>query len=127
VAEVVSVVSDGIVSILNAKYFDDNFIVSLIGDKQELEGKNIELIFKETEIILSKNMIVSTAKNSFLGVVKSISNGIILSKIDLEYHNNIITAIIFKDSLRDIDIKISDIVYWLIKPTEIFIIENVNE
>jgi molybdopterin-binding protein len=79
------------------------------------------LIGKNKFIIGVENMKIS-ARNILKGKVKSIEKGPITSLVKIEIESpSIVTAIISKESVEDLNIKIEDEVCTIIKSTEVIV------
>jgi len=85
-------------------------------------GERVDLFFKETEVVLTKDLSISISlQNRLLGVVESINKGKLLSVVKINSNNHIITSIITTSSLNRLDIYEKDEVLALIKTNEIMI------
>lgn len=63
-----------------------------------------------------------SARNQFKGKVVSVEKGIITGKVKVEIQLPVtVTAVITKDSIEELDIKVGDEVVAVIKSTEIMI------
>jgi molybdopterin-binding protein len=72
--------------------------------------------------LIKKIKMKLSAKNQLKGTVVSIEEGLITAKVTLDLGNgNIVTAIISKDSIKDLGLKVSDTAYAIIKSTEVII------
>ena len=95
-------------------------ITSINGDSWITKGKQVNVVFKETEVSLAKNLSGKISlRNRFQCIVKEIENGEILSKINMEFGVNQITSVITTRSLIELDIKPDDSVEALVKANEI--------
>ena len=63
-----------------------------------------------------------SARNNLKGVVKSIEEGLITSKvvIDLGNHNQVV-SIISRDAIADLQLKVGKTAYAIVKSTEVMI------
>ena len=85
-------------------------------------GENVELFFKETEVVLTKDLTISISlQNRLEGVVESINKGELLSVVKIKYNHQIITSIITTSSLNRLGVNEKDEVLALIKTNEIMI------
>jgi molybdopterin-binding protein len=85
-----------------------------------LKIKNsVEILFKETEVLVATKQSCVSARNTFLGEVMGIKEGEILSEISFAFQNTIIKSIITTSSLQALDIKIGEEFLWLVKANEI--------
>lgn len=63
-----------------------------------------------------------SARNQLKGKILKVDEGLITSKVMLDLGNgNIISAIISKDAITDLDLKVGDDAYAIIKSTEVII------
>ena len=63
-----------------------------------------------------------SARNNLKGVVKSIEEGLITSKVVIDLGNeNIIVSIISKDAIKDLDLKVGKEAFAIIKSTEVIV------
>ena len=63
-----------------------------------------------------------SARNQLKGKILNVDEGLITSKVMLDLGNgNIISAIISKDAITDLDLKKGDTAYAIIKSTEVII------
>ena len=83
-------------------------------------GNSIELIFKETEVSLAKNLsgLIST-RNRMKCEITQIELGELLSKIDLKFQRFQISSAITTRSVNLLKLKIGDQVEALVKANEI--------
>lgn len=66
-----------------------------------------------------------SARNNLKGKVVEVEEGLITAKVRIDLGNgNTITSIISKDSIADLDIKVGDTAYAIIKSTEIIIAKD---
>lgn len=66
-----------------------------------------------------------SARNNLKGKVVVVEEGLITSKVKIDLGNgNIITSIISKDAIAELDIKVGDTAYAIIKSTEIIIAKD---
>ena len=88
-------------------------------------GTNVTLAFKETEVILTKEPINTTA-NIGHATVQKIERGIVLSQITLLYHETVITALVPTLTFDTLEICEADDVYWMVQPSEISLLRGSN-
>ncbi len=63
-----------------------------------------------------------SAKNQLKGTVVGIEEGLITAKVAIDLGGgNIVTAIISKDSIKDLGLKVNDTAYAIIKSTEVIV------
>jgi len=88
-------------------------------------GNSIELIFKETEVSLAKNLsgLIST-RNRMKCEITQIELGELLSKIDLKFQRFQISSAITTRSVNLLKLKIGDQVEALVKANEISLMKK---
>lgn len=63
-----------------------------------------------------------SARNKLKGKVIAVEEGLITGKVKIDLGNgNIVTSIITRDAIADLDLKVNDTAYAVIKSTEIMI------
>ena len=66
-----------------------------------------------------------SARNNLKGIVVKVEEGLITAKVKIDLGNgNAVTSIISKDAIADLDIKVGDTAYAIIKSTEIIIAKD---
>jgi molybdate transport system regulatory protein len=89
------------------------------------EGKSIQLLFKETEVIISKDLDINISiQNRIPCKIQSIIIGNILSQVNLLFGEMIIKSIITSNAVKQLVLKENDIVLALIKTNEISLSPN---
>ncbi|MDP2890188.1 MAG: TOBE domain-containing protein, partial [Bacteroidota bacterium] len=84
------------------------------------EGNSIDLVFKETEVSLAKNLSgIISMRNRMKCMVQHIDRGELLSKISLQFQKYTITSAITTRSVDSLDLKIGDEVEALVKANEV--------
>ena len=84
------------------------------------KGELVQVIFKETEVGLAKNLSgLISFRNRFPAKIKKIEKGSVLAKISLDYKNYRIESIISAKSAEEMKLKESDAVEWLVKTNEV--------
>lgn len=99
------------------------FHLLLVESLGESIGTKVTLAFKESEVILLKESIVSTA-NAHAGVITSIKKGVVISNIALSYQNNTISALVPTLIVKTIDLKEGDTLCWMVNPSEISLLRS---
>ncbi len=110
-------------SVLTVSVDEDPFYLLLVEQSHESIGEALKLVFKETEVILSKTAVLTTA-NTQNAIVKKIERGDVLSQITLEYHAAAITALVPTQSFNALDIHEGNEIYWTVNPSEISLLRG---
>lgn len=85
-------------------------------------NKEVELVFKETEVILSKGVPPNISIENHLNCgIKGIKNGKLLSEVLLDFESHELTAILSANALTNLNIEVGDHVLAMIKTNEIMI------
>ena len=88
-------------------------------------GNTINLIFKETEVSLAKNLSgMISMRNRMKCLVQQIERGELLSKVSLQFQKYVITSAITTRSVNSLDLKIGDEVEALVKANEISLMKK---
>ena len=80
---------------------------------------NVDILFKETEVLVATKLSSVSARNAFLGGVMEIKQGAILSEISFSFQTSIIKSIITTGSLQALNIKKGDEFLWFVKANEV--------
>jgi len=88
-------------------------------------GNNIQLVFKETEVSLAKNLsgLIST-RNRMKCTVQHIERGELLSKIDMKFLKFVLTSAITTRSVDSLNLKIGDEIEALVKANEVSLMKK---
>lgn len=104
---------------------DDFIFSSIVLDTTETadylqENKAVKVIFKETEVIISKDLNLQiSVQNQIPCVVESVKKGMILTQINLQADKQNIQSIITRNACEQLDLKENDHVIALIKTNEV--------
>jgi molybdate transport system regulatory protein len=100
------------------------------GAKLTALGKSLLLEYKQAESYLDKVLMAKSevkylklsARNQFKGKVVGVEKGVITAKVKVEVMEPVtITAVITKEAVEDLDLKVGDEVSAIVKSTEIMI------
>ena len=88
-------------------------------------GSTIDLVFKETEVSLAKNLSgMISMRNRMKCTVEQIERGELLSKVSLKFQNYTITSAITTRSVDSFKLAIGDEVEALVKANEVSLMKN---
>jgi len=88
-------------------------------------GNSIELVFKETEVSLAKNLSgMISMRNRMKCTILHIELGELLSKVSLQFQKYVITSAITTRSVNSLDLKIGDKVEALVKANEVSLMKK---
>jgi len=88
------------------------------------KGEQVNLIFKETEVGIAKNLSgLISFRNRFAARIEKIEKGSVLAKIRLDYKGHRLEAIISTRSANDMKLKESESIEWLVKTNEVSLMQ----
>ncbi|HLF32720.1 MAG TPA: TOBE domain-containing protein [Cyclobacteriaceae bacterium] len=124
--KIISVRSQGKLSLVGIRVGDFTLKSIVIETPQTVsymkEGNEINVLFKETEVVIGKGKeFPISLRNRIPAVVKQIEKGALLSKLVLEFPNGEISSIITTDAVADLAIEVGDVVVAMIKTNEIML------
>jgi molybdate transport system regulatory protein len=91
-------------------------------------GNAIDLVFKETEVSLAKNLSGQISmRNRMQCSVQAIDRGDLLSKITLNFRNYTLTSAITTRSVDSLKLEIGDEVEALVKANEVSLMKKSNQ
>jgi len=85
------------------------------------KGKEINILFKETEVEILKNCFLEKNLNTFEGKILNIKKGKVLSKLVIEKKDLKIVSILTTKAVEILGIKENEKIYFYVKPNEIVI------
>lgn len=89
------------------------------------EGNSVEVVFKETEVSLAKNLSgMISMRNRMKCIILHIERGELLSKIDLKFGSYIISSAITTRSTDALGLKVGDEVEALVKANEVSLMKK---
>jgi len=103
-------------------YMFKSIIIDDIDKPNYNNGDDIDVFFKETEVIISTNLNVPISmQNQLICKVKSIKKGRLLSEMKLDFNSSNLTAIITTNSLLRLKVKVDDEVLALVKTNQVML------
>ncbi|RXJ84774.1 TOBE domain-containing protein [Arcobacter cloacae] len=84
-------------------------------------GQKVNILFKETEVMIASVSSKISARNAFICKITEIKNGEILSSISFDFYGDKIVSIITKNALLDLNCKENEKFMWFVKSNEISI------
>ena len=89
------------------------------------EGNLINLVFKETEVSLAKNLSgMISMRNRMKCTVKHIERGELLSIVSMQFHDYSIVSAITTRAVDSLDLKVGDEVEALVKANEVSLMKK---
>lgn len=124
-ATITAVTASEHLSILSVAIEEVTFHLLLAEASDALIGADITLAFKETEIILTKN-VTATSANCARATVQKIESGIVLSQITLTYHETSLIALVPTLTFNTLAIGEGDEIHWMVQPSEISLLRETH-
>ena len=118
------------ISLVKVKTSNDIVFTSIVLDTPETaeylkEENDIKIIFKETEVIISKDLDLNiSVQNQIPCVIQSIKAGVLLSQVNLLFGETTIKSIVTINACKQLQLKENDKVLVLIKTNEISLSPN---
>lgn len=105
--------------------FSALLIESVIQPEWLESGKDVDVVFKETEVSLAKNLSGQISmRNRMQCSIQAIDRGDLLSKITLKFRNHILTSAITTRSVDSLKLEIGDEVEALVKANEVSLMKK---
>jgi molybdopterin-binding protein len=126
--EIIHIDTDGNISLVSVQAEGIEFFSLVIDTPQTAPylktGKEVFLIFKETEMSIAKHFSGGLSlRNRFPAVIRAIETGKILSKIILDFRGHTLCSIITTRSVHSLRLQVGDQVEGLVKTNEISLME----
>ena len=101
----------------------DKILSSLIlsSDEEYQKDEKVNLLFKETEVMIATKESIVSARNSFISPITFINMGEILAEVQFDFDGIPITSIITRGALYDLKCNVGDEFRWFIKSNEVTI------
>jgi molybdopterin-binding protein len=101
----------------------DKILSSLIlGEEEEYQkDEKVNLLFKETEVMIASKESIVSARNSFISPITYINMGEILAEIHFDFDGIQIVSVVTKGALDDLKCNIGDEFRWFVKSNEVLI------
>ncbi len=84
-------------------------------------GKPVEVVFKESEVIIAKAPFEISLQNRIPGTISNIEMGVLLSKVTLQTSLGSLTALITTNAVRQLNLKTEEDVLALVKTNEVML------
>jgi len=101
----------------------DKILSSLIlsSDEEYQKDEKVNLLFKETEVMIATKESIVSARNSFISPITFINMGEILAEVQFDFDGIPITSIITRGALYDLKCNLGNEFRWFIKSNEVTI------
>jgi len=91
----------------------------------DIQEKEVTLVFKETEVILLKSVSDTTA-NQFHGIIMDIEQGEILTQVEIDINGALIRSLVPTSMFLRINAVPGEPIVCMINPTEISLLRSVH-
>lgn len=123
-ATISGIASSGHLSSIRVSIGEDAFHLLLAEHTDDLMlNHSVTLAFKETEVILAKG-VVSSSANVHSASVKMVEKGDILSQITFVYQDIDLKALVPTLTFEALDIREGDTIHWIVQPSEISLLRS---
>lgn len=127
--EISNITSSGNISLVEAKVNNQTMAAIVIGNPSNTGymkiGRQISLLFKETEVSIAKNFTGQISmRNQLEGPILKIKNGDVFSKITFDFKGIKIVSLITTGSALRLDLKVGDVITGMIKANEVILMET---
>jgi molybdate transport system regulatory protein len=127
-----NILSSGNISLVDVDSEGINFTAIIIGTRDNTlylrEGKEILVLFKESEVSIGKDFSGQISlRNQIEGVISAIKQGEVFSKITLTFGNRQINSLITSRSVIKLGLGKGDTVTAFIKANEVLLMDPENE
>jgi molybdate transport system regulatory protein len=127
IGHIKNIQSSGAILLIDIEAYGQDFSAILINSGSQVSsysiGQEVNIVFKETEVSLAKNLSGKISlRNRIQCIVQQIERGEILSKITLQFQNQTITSIITTRSVDAMQINVNEHIEAMIKANEIQLI-----
>jgi len=121
-----SIETEGNISLVRVQVGDSKLTSVIIETPQSatylFEGNELNVLFKETEVVIGKGEEISISlQNRLECIVQNIEVGALLGKLTLQHPKGIIRSVITANAIRQLNIKVGDEVMALIKTNEVML------
>lgn len=118
-ATIKSIIASEHLSCVNIEVGDNEFhlLLAQILD-EKLLGSDLKIAFKETEVILLKESIHSSANLANATILK-IEKGLVLTQVSLLYKTFEIKSLISTLSFNRLHVSEGEVITWMVQPSEI--------
>lgn len=101
----------------------DTILSSLIlGDEEEYKkGEIVNLLFKETEVMIASKESIVSARNAFISPITYINMGEILAEVHFDFNGIKIVSVVTRGALYDLKCNVGDKFLWFVKSNEVSI------
>lgn len=128
---IVAIESNGHLSLVDIAVKDDRFTAILLETPESSsllrEGAGVEMMFKETEVSIAKNLSGQISlRNRFAVTVKAITRGAIMSEVSMDYKGVTLTSIITTRGVDRLGLAVGDAAEALVKANEMTLMEAVS-
>jgi len=116
----------GNLTIVRIKVDEVLFSAIVIGrkedDTQMVQGREVEILFNESEVVIGKNIAGKLSMGNSVGcIVKSMENGKVFSRVGLDLHGFTIYSLMATEVCNQMDIHLLDEVEMFVRMNDVFL------
>ena len=96
-------------------------VLVLSGNEEYQKGECVNLLFKETEVMIATPSSIVSARNSFVSPITYINMGEILAEVHFDFDGIQIVSVVTRGALYDLKCNVGDKFLWFVKSNEVSI------
>ncbi|MDD2451872.1 MAG: TOBE domain-containing protein [Sulfurovum sp.] len=96
-------------------------VLVLSGDEAYQENQRVNLLFKETEVMIATCDSNISARNAFISHITYMNTGELLAEVHFDFKGEKIVCIVTKEALDDLQCRVGDPFKWIVKSNEVSI------
>lgn len=110
-----------LLEIIVGKYTFSSLVLESNDSNEYAVLDNVNIIFKETEVMIATKESVISARNSFVSPILDIEMGKLLCNITFGFDSYKINSIITNSAIKELQCNINDNFKWFIKSNEVIV------
>lgn len=99
-------------------------ILVLSGDEEYQKGEIVNLLFKETEVMIASKESIVSARNSFVSPITYINMGEILAEVHFDFDGIYVVSVVTIGAVEDLKCNVGEQFRWFVKSNEVSIIKG---
>jgi molybdopterin-binding protein len=123
-----SIITEKSISFVEIRVGSDTFSCFLLETPEtcrylKIDGA-VSLLFKETEVSVARELGIISIRNRIKNRISAITYGTVVAQLEFDYCGVPIRSIISTRAARELDLKVGDEVWWLLKSNELSLMEG---
>jgi len=110
------------ITLISVKVGDKTLNSLILGEKEEYQkNEKVNLLFKETEVMIATSESIVSARNAFISPITYINMGEILAEVHFDFDGIQIVSVVTRGALYDLKCNVGDEFRWFVKSNEVSI------